>query len=89
MAKTVPVRDTKDTAGFAKTVEEAGEPVIVTKNGYEEYVALSMDEYDSLKYKAAMSELYAALLASERQGAQGAVTSIEQLRAELGARYGV
>ena len=89
MTLAVPVRETKDTAGFAKTVAEAGGPVIVTKNGREEYVALSMEEYDSLKYNATMSDLYAALLVSERQGAEGKVTGVEELRAELGKRYGV
>ena len=89
MAIAVPVRDTKDTASFAKTVSEAGGPVIVTKNGREEYVALSMDEYDSLKYRATMADLYASLLASERQGAEGKVTGIEDLRAELERRYGL
>ena len=89
MTVAVPVKETKDTAGFAKKVAEAGGPVLVTKNGHEEYVALSIEEYDSLRHKAAMADLYAALLVSERQGAEGAVTGAEDLRAELGERYGL
>ena len=86
---TVPIKDTKDTAKFSQLVRNSPGPVIVTKNGYEDYVALSMQEYDSLRYKASMSELYAQLILSEREAAEGKVTSFEDFRDEVKERYGL
>ena len=89
MATAVPIRDTKDTAKFSQLVNEADGPVVVTKNGYDEYVALSVEEYGSLCHKAAMSDLYAHLLASERQAAEGKVVPYVDFRDELRKRYGI
>ena len=40
MPSCVPISDIKDTVAFSRKVATAGEPVIVTKNGYEQFVAI-------------------------------------------------
>ena len=40
MPISVPIKDMKDTASFAHLVENSAEPVIVTKNGYDQFVVL-------------------------------------------------
>lgn len=44
----VPMKELKNTAAFTETVQSAGGPVIVTKNGSEAFVSMSMDCYESL-----------------------------------------
>ena len=43
MQTCVPVKDLKDTASFARRVEQASGPITVTKNGYEVFYALRPD----------------------------------------------
>ena len=40
MPKTVPIRDLKDTAAFARLVEDSNAPVTVTRNGYDAFVVM-------------------------------------------------
>ena len=44
----VPIKDMKDTAKFARLVEEANGPVTVTKNGYDAFVVMRSADYDRL-----------------------------------------
>lgn len=87
--RAVPIRETKETGKFSQMVKESLEPIVVTKNGYDDYVVIKPQDYASLKYKAAMADLYSNLLLSERQGAQGAYTSLDDFRDEVCARYGL
>ena len=89
MPITAPIRDTKDTAKFSQLVNSSPEPVLVTKNGYEDYIALSVEQYNDLRYRASMSELYAGLLKSERQAAEGDSVSYGELRRVVDERYGL
>lgn len=88
MATAVPIRETKDTAKFSKMVHESGS-VTVTKNGYDDYVAMTTEEYDSLRHRASMADLYAKLLVSERDVAEGRTTPFEDFREEMKRRYGL
>ena len=40
MPTAVPIRDLKNTAAFARLVDESPEPITVTKNGYDKFVAM-------------------------------------------------
>ena len=53
MGVCVPVRDMKDTAAFAKLVRESSEPIIVTKNGYSEFVVMRAEDYDLMREEVA------------------------------------
>lgn len=43
MPSRVPISDIKDTVAFSKKVATAGEPIIVTKNGYEQFVVIDSE----------------------------------------------
>ena len=45
MSVCVPIKDHKDTAAFARTVESNNEPVVVTKHGQAAFVSLSREVY--------------------------------------------
>lgn len=78
MPACVPIKELRDTATFLKLVEsESPKPVIVTKNGYDEFVVLSSAEYDRLCTRAEMAAHYEALLTSEVQVQKGETMPID------------
>jgi prevent-host-death family protein len=46
MPKIIPNNELKNTANISKFVEECGEPVFITKNGYGSMVLMSIDVYE-------------------------------------------
>lgn len=78
MPACVPIKDLRDTASFLKLVEsESPRPVVVTRNGYDEFVVLSSSEYDRLCARAEMAAHYEALLTSEVQVQRGEVMPLD------------
>ena len=71
MAKCAPIRDMKDTARFSCFVEEAGEPVTVTKNGYDHLVVMTTDMYHDLSTQLAEAKLLASIAQAELDIANG------------------
>lgn len=57
MPKTVPIRDLKDTAAFAKMVESSDVPVTVTRNGYDAFVVMRSSDYDAMQEELAKAKL--------------------------------
>ena len=49
MPSCVPISDIKDTVAFSRKVATAGEPVVVTKNGYEQFVAIDAELFRSYR----------------------------------------
>jgi len=59
-----PVSDLRNNfTEISRTVQETGEPVILTKNGYGNMVVLSMEAYNKLRFE---NEIYFKLLESEQ-----------------------
>ena len=56
----VPVKDMKDTAAFARTVESAPGPVTVTRNGYDAFVVMRTDDYEAMQQELAKGRLLPA-----------------------------
>jgi prevent-host-death family protein len=56
MPKIIPIRELKNTAAISKYVEEANEPVFITKNGYGSMVIMSIDVYENEIAKRQMIE---------------------------------
>jgi PHD/YefM family antitoxin component YafN of YafNO toxin-antitoxin module len=46
MPKIIPIKELKDTGRLSTMVQEAKEPVFVTKNGYGDMVIMSMETYE-------------------------------------------
>ena len=57
----VPTKELKNTAEFTETVRSAGGPVVVTKNGKEAFVSMSMDCYEALCLEGARARLYESI----------------------------
>ena len=74
-ATCVPMKELKNTAEFTDTVQNAAGPVLVTKNGREAFVALSMSGYEAL--------------CAEADIAAGRVTDAREVSAGLRAKYGL
>lgn len=89
MTVCVPIKNPKDTTAFAETVAEARGPVIVTRNGKDAFVSMSMDEYESMKMEAARSRLYQSIDRAEAYFSEGRTHDASETIASLEARYGV
>ncbi|MDO4538317.1 MAG: type II toxin-antitoxin system Phd/YefM family antitoxin [Coriobacteriales bacterium] len=89
MPTAVPVRDLKDSAKFCQKVRESDGPIVVTRNGYDEFYVLSPELYHELEMARRRQELYAAVEAAEgRLAASGGVTARSAL-SQLRQRYGL
>ena len=89
MSVCIPIKELKDTAAFAATVESAGAPVIVTKHGREEFVSMSMEVYEGMRRQAALAELYRVVDRGLRDVEQGRVRDAGAALAELRERHGL
>lgn len=89
MQTCVPIKDMKDTAAFAATVENADGPVIVTRNGRAAFAVMTMEELDSLRLEASRSELYRLVSEAEGDLARGRLADARASQAQARARYGL
>lgn len=87
MATCMPVRDMKNTASFTRAVREAGEPVTVTKNGYDELVVMTPKEYERMRQDAAEAHLLMQLLSAERDYAAGNYAEGHEFLSSLRSQY--
>ncbi len=87
MSICVPVKDLKDTSAFTATVLESAEPVIVTKNGRESFIAMSPSQFEALRLEGARSRLYQMVDEAEADIAAGKVYDSKGTADYLKARY--
>ena len=88
MTKCAPIRDLKDTARFSRFVEEAGEPVSVTKNGYDHLVVMTTDLYNDLNTQLAEARLLASIAQAELDITNGQLVDGEAHIAFMREKYG-
>ena len=89
MATCVLISDLKDTAAFARKVERAGEPVIVTKNGYEKFVVIDAELFRDYRPLTAEEKLENKLVEAERDIRRGEVSDMREGLERLRAKYGL
>ena len=81
MPRIIPIKDLKDTAKISQMCNESGEPIYITKNGYEDMVIMSMKAYED---KMRLFEVYQKLEEAEEQIRDGQVLdafdAVKQLR---------
>ena len=86
MPKIIPIKDLKDTAKISLMVRENMDPVYITKNGYDDMVIMSSEEYGRLMTEL---EIMEKLLEGERAIARGeTVDAIEDIKS-IRRRYGL
>ena len=84
MPKIIPIKDLKNTASVSAMVRESEGPVYVTKNGYDDLVIMSTDEYDRLLYQLDILE---KLAEGERAIRRGEVVDPVESIAQIRRRY--
>lgn len=89
MTTCVPIKDLRDTAAFMELVETAPGPITVTKNGYDQFVAMRSSDYDELQQLAAENKLMERMLIAERERAESRFVDADAAIADLRERYGL
>lgn len=89
MPTCVPIKDLRDTVSFSHLVETSPEPIIVTKNGYDQFVVLRSRDYDELKQADARAKLMERIALAEKERAAGKSADAFDSLAELKARHGL
>lgn len=89
MATCVPVSDLKDTAAFTDKVARAGEPVIVTKNGYEKFVCIDAELFREYRRLTPEEKLETLLQESDLDIRAGRVSDAREGLAAIRSRYGL
>lgn len=88
MPTTLPIRDLKDTAAFAQSVEDSPTPITVTRNGVGAFVAMRCEDYEALQVELAKARLYERMELAEREYASGAYTDGESFLSAMRKKYG-
>lgn len=89
MPSCVPISDIKDTAAFSRKVASAGEPVIVTKNGYEQFVVIDAELFRSYRKETPEEHLERLLAEADRDVELGNTSDMRADIAQLKAAYGL
>ena len=89
MSICVPIKELKNTAEFTKTVQDASEPVVVTKNGTPAFVSMTKEHYDALCYEASRSRLYDEIERGEMDARTGRTVDARESIARMRERYGL
>lgn len=89
MTTCIPIKDLKDTASFTEAVQSADGPVVVTKNGREAFVSMSMAAYDDLRREAARAGLYRSVERGVRDVREGRERDGHDVVRALREKYGL
>lgn len=79
-----PMRDLRDTNAISKLCHATSEPVYITKNGYQDLVIMSNEEFER---RCAREEIYAKLLEAEGDVARGELLNSEDVFSAMRAKY--
>ncbi|MGI6105181.1 MAG: type II toxin-antitoxin system Phd/YefM family antitoxin [Raoultibacter sp.] len=89
MAECVPIKEMKDTAGFARRVEQSRGPITVTRNGYDAFVVMRSDEYEAMQEELSKARLLAKAAQAEHEYATGQYSEGKEFTAGVKAKYGL
>ncbi|WP_102378874.1 type II toxin-antitoxin system prevent-host-death family antitoxin [Raoultibacter timonensis] len=87
MPTCIPIKDLRDTAAFAELVETSPGPVIVTKNGYDQFVVIRSKDYDEIRELQAKNRIMERMLIAERERAANFHANAKDSIASLRAHY--
>jgi prevent-host-death family protein len=79
----------KDTARFSRMVEEADEPVTITKNGYDHLVVMTVGDFHALEEQVAEAKLLAKIAQAQADIVDGRVIDGKELLRKTSERYGL
>ena len=84
MTQCIPIRDLKNTAAISEKVHAASEPIMVTKNGYEDMVIMSAEVYDRIRLYSVYEKLMEAEADITQEKVKDAFDSVSEMRARYG-----
>jgi len=85
MAKIIPIKDFKNTSAISSMCHDTEGPIYVTKNGYDDLVLMSMEEYERLTAKLKIySELFLSQSDIETGQTKDAFAALSDMRDEYG-----
>ena len=88
MPTCVPISELKDASSFARKVEAADEPVIVTKNGYEKLIVMDPEVFKRYRLETPDEKLERLLQEADRDlksnNVEDGFEVIEKIRAAYG-----
>ena len=65
------------------------DPITVTRNGYDVFVVMKTDEYESMRQEIAKTHLMARMMQAERELAAGRYVDGEEFIASMRNKYGL
>ena len=85
MSQCIPIRDLKDTTSISQMCHASKEPIIITKNGYEDMVIMSAEVYNRIR----LYSIYEKLMEAENDIAEGKVTDAFSAMSAMRSKYGL
>lgn len=85
----VPIRDMKNTAVFTALVENAPAPITVTRNGYDAFVVMRSEEYETLQLELARARLLSRVSQAEAEYAAGDYVDGKAFTGGIRSEYGL
>lgn len=85
MSQCIPIRDLKDTTNISQMCHASKEPIIITKNGYEDMVIMSAEVYNRIR----LYSVYEKLVEAENDIAEGKVTDAFSAMNAMRSKYGL
>lgn len=89
MPTCVPIKEMRNTAAFAELVANSDEPVIVTKNGYDQFVVIRSGDYDDLKRAEAKAKLMERIAIAEHERATGVTCDFDEALNQITEKHGL
>jgi len=79
----------KDTAKFTELVESSADPIIVTRNGYDVFVVMRSEEFESLQKEVAKTQLLARMAQANSEFLTNDYVDGKEFTATTRTKYGI
>ncbi|WP_307738801.1 type II toxin-antitoxin system prevent-host-death family antitoxin [uncultured Parolsenella sp.] len=89
MTRCLPITALKNTSAFSESVRNSDGPIIITRNGHEDFAVIRLDDLEALRQESARAHLYQLVSEAEASVAEGRVRDARASQAEARARYGL
>ena len=85
MKQCIPIRDLKNTTEISRMCHASGEPITITRNGYEDLVIMSAEVYERIR----LYSVYEKLMEAESDIAEGKVQDAFESLSNMRKKYGL
>lgn len=89
VSRCVPIRDMKNTAAFTTLVEEPSASVTVTRNGYDAFVVMRGEDYETMQAELTHARLLSRISRAEAEYASGDFVEGKEFTSRMRGEYGL